>query len=118
MLNVHNAPIEEDGARKSHVIELVDDLLEQRLPAKNWIEAEVELNDDIQEILVEVVAYNERYAAVCLSAMKEKERLQELKFSYRVVTRASSLHAFSTCDADSDVGLQNHRYIVSPIAYS
>lgn len=116
MLNVHDAPPKKHSTSEIHIVELVDYCLVQGLPAEDRVEAKVELNYYVEEVLVEVVADDEGDAAVGLSPVEEQERLQKLELSNGIVTRPCSLHSFLTSDTNSDMSFKNHCYIICSVS--
>lgn len=70
----------------------------------------------IDDVLIEHVEDQITISSVGLSTMGKHQVLQELKLANRVVGRTSSLLAFETADAYSDMGCCDHVYIVSSIA--
>lgn len=80
------------------------------------MEAEVELGQHIQEVLVEDVEDEEGVAAVGLAAVEEEEWLQVLEFPDGVVGTSCGLLAFFSEDSDANVRLQDHADVIGSVA--
>lgn len=94
MLEVGNC-IPHNGERgHCDVEQLVDDLLVEHLPRECWPKSEEVLSDDVKEVLVERVDYQERIPSVSLSSVHEQQRLQELELADGEVGTPGSLLAF------------------------
>ena len=70
----------------------------------------------LQQILIEHVVYHVCIPSIRLSSVEQHKRLQVFKLSESVVRGAHSLVALVAADANSDVGLRDHAYIVGSIA--
>ena len=118
MLIVEDTPEEKGSASKPNVVNLVDPWLIQRLPREGRVKTEEILHDNIEEVFVEIIAYEPGYLTISFATMEEEERSEELKFADSIVTCSCRLHTFSASDSNSNMSLVDHGDVICAITDS
>ena len=118
VLEINDTPVEKNGTSEAYIVDLVDPGLVKGLAREDRVEPKVVLHDDVQKVLVKIVAHHEGNSSVRFTSMVEQKWLEELKFSDGVVTCPCSLHSFSAGDPNTNMRFHNHSNIVSSVAYS